>query len=1261
MGIAMACQVVNAAPVNVPDFSFEDTFLGIGGGTAAPNVGPDWTASGNGGVFLTGVSGTDFAGPPLPPPGDGTNYVVENINGHTARCWQDIGALQSNTVYTLSVAVGNSSNNATGQGFIGLVNGTSPFGTLLASAPIDSSTVPVGTFTDFTLVFTNGYQASGALTILMEGDTGAQILYDNVRLDATRTPPAAQALPITSNPATNTVFVGTVVTFNENPAGTPPFSYQWQTDSGSGGATWSNTGGNSNNLVVDTSSFSPNTAIAFQVIVSNGSGPSTSAPVSLTAINSQPVVTSQTVPALGSDVAGSSVTFSAQFQGTLPISYQWFFQDLNGDPVVPITGATDSTLAIDDLDPTNAGFYYLAASNSIGGPINSAQVLFFVTNAIVTNGISISEANQCGLGGLTDFGTTWAVVTNNDLLLGLAPSFAGGNFEREGASGGAGVAVLTDGSFGELPPEGNAGTGVVTGGNQGGTNVTYLLPTNSLGWDLTNITVYGGWSDTGRDDQRYAVYYFTPANHSVLTPIANIDYRPESTTIDSTPITIPGQQSATRVSILSATNGVLTHNAAGIVVVFDPGSDNGENNYEGYAEIQAFGTNSTTVIPPPPNVSANVGSAFDVVGNSLTLTATISSVATYTLQWYKDGVAISGATNSSLTLSNLQLSDSSTSPGYTVTASSIGGMTTSTAVPVTVNPVPSPDGNSVVQSFAAQTGNQSPFTASWSVAPGSLIAGEKPSYSGPYGNQGFGTEGCAGVNVLTDGQPGSFNGANQTLAVGGSGAGQNLVYTLANSTVGYNISNIVVYGGWGDNGRNAQDYTVSYSTVANPTNFIVLDTVALDPTATQPGWNSSSSPNATRVTLTSGSGGLLASNVYAVQFNFNVADKNGYQGYGEIQIFGAQGSAVPNLPPALAQDILPAAGSDVVGSSVTFTANFVGSPPLSYQWYFDGNPISGATGPALTVNDLQSTNSGNYYVFVSNASGSAYSSTNAFTVNAAPSPVNGTLNAQAYQLGYANSLNNVFGLTPTWALASGSLIAGQSPSSLGSGNFNDEGCGGVSFLTDGVQETLADANWNMSSCGPGAGQSVTYSLTGSANGYNLKSIVVYGGWTDAGRNENGFQVAYATASNPNTFVALTSPQTTFDFKPGGPAIPNATRQTITSATASALAQNVVAVRISFTSEENGWCGFGQIQLFGTVTVPPTSPKFTSTRLAGGNLIVMGSNGSPETGYTLLSTTNVALPISQWITNTTGMFDGSGGFSNALGVTPTNEFFLLRSP
>jgi autotransporter-associated beta strand protein len=84
---------------------------------------------------------------------------------------------------------------------------------------------------------------------------------------------------------------------------------------------------------------------------------------------------------------------------------------------------------------------------------------------------------------------------------------------------------------------------------------------------------------------------------------------------------------------------------------------------------------------------------------------------------------------------------------------------------------------------------------------------------------------------------------------------------------------------------------------------------------------------------------------------------------------------------------------------------------------------------------------------------------------------------------------------------------------------------------------------------------------------------------------------------------------------------------------------------------------------GELTITSTSSgSVTLNRpsVSAGNLILTGS-GQPNTGYTVLSSTNVASPLSQWITNATGTFDNSGNSSNAIPLSATNRFFLLRQP
>jgi hypothetical protein len=71
----------------------------------------------------------------------------------------------------------------------------------------------------------------------------------------------------------------------------------------------------------------------------------------------------------------------------------------------------------------------------------------------------------------------------------------------------------------------------------------------------------------------------------------------------------------------------------------------------------------------------------------------------------------------------------------------------------------------------------------------------------------------------------------------------------------------------------------------------------------------------------------------------------------------------------------PASRSISAGSNLTLPANASGQPPVAYQWFFDGQPVSGETNWVLSLNNLQPTNSGIYSVIVSNPAGMATNQT----------------------------------------------------------------------------------------------------------------------------------------------------------------------------------------------------------------------------------------------------------------------------------------------
>ena len=83
------------------------------------------------------------------------------------------------------------------------------------------------------------------------------------------------------------------------------------------------------------------------------------------------------------------------------------------------------------------------------------------------------------------------------------------------------------------------------------------------------------------------------------------------------------------------------------------------------------------------------------------------------------------------------------------------------------------------------------------------------------------------------------------------------------------------------------------------------------------------------------------------------------------------------LPPAF--DSQPQSSTNAAGSTVVLAANVSGATPISYQWLFNGVPltdngrISGSTNSTLTISNLQTNDIGNYQLLATNVLGSTNS------------------------------------------------------------------------------------------------------------------------------------------------------------------------------------------------------------------------------------------------------------------------------------------------
>jgi hypothetical protein len=157
-----------------------------------------------------------------------------------------------------------------------------------------------------------------------------------------------------------------------------------------------------------------------------------------------------------------------------------------------------------------------------------------------------------------------------------------------------------------------------------------------------------------------------------------------------------------------------------------------------------------------------------------------------------------------------------------------------------------------------------------------LLEGKLPSDS----SGDFEREGAAGLAVLTNGSVATLYGPPTATAdhsaYATAGDGQFAVYDLGGP---HNISSIVVFSGWNDNGRDAQHYDLLTS--ADGATFSFLATAD----ANFIGQNTEySTPASNCVAFTDDAQRYLALNVTHIRLNFLTVE-NGYTGYSEIDVF----------------------------------------------------------------------------------------------------------------------------------------------------------------------------------------------------------------------------------------------------------------------------------------------------------------------------------------------------------------------------------------
>lgn len=182
---------------------------------------------------------------------------------------------------------------------------------------------------------------------------------------------------IVLQPASQTVNHLLTATFTVSALGTAPLAYQWQ-HAGTNLAAATNTA-----LIIP--AVQPYNGGVYTVVVSNNLGVAISSPAILTIGGLLPQILSSFQDT--TIHCGDSVTFAVQAKGPSPslrLSYQWQLQG------VPIAGATNTSLALTNVNTTQAGQYAVVVTNVFGSVSASAILTVLVDPPQVTSPLQAS-------------------------------------------------------------------------------------------------------------------------------------------------------------------------------------------------------------------------------------------------------------------------------------------------------------------------------------------------------------------------------------------------------------------------------------------------------------------------------------------------------------------------------------------------------------------------------------------------------------------------------------------------------------------------------------------------------------------------------------------------------------------------------------------------------------------------------------------------------------------------------------------------------
>jgi hypothetical protein len=104
----------------------------------------------------------------------------------------------------------------------------------------------------------------------------------------------------------------------------------------------------------------------------------------------------------------------------------------------------------------------------------------------------------------------------------------------------------------------------------------------------------------------------------------------------------------------------------------------------------------------------------------------------------------------------------------------------------------------------------------------------------------------------------------------------------------------------------------------------------------------------------------------------------------------------------------PSNANKCEGSNHTFIISAIGTAPISFQWYHDNKPITGAITSVLQISSMDTSNAGDYYCTATNSCGNITSSTASLTVTQSP-----VITAESTSATQCSGTSHTFSVTAT--------------------------------------------------------------------------------------------------------------------------------------------------------------------------------------------------------------------------------------------------------